>query len=269
MAEADAVNNNDALLSGLDSGDLTSGTYEGGFKTWECAVDLASYVATNVVPTLSRDQDWQVIELGAGSAIPSCRLLQKYAVRRKSKDTQRVHFSLCDFNEDVLKLCTAANVLLNTPTIVGPLPEPAEGNEEELDFEQIDLEEVLRDLQRYGVTVDLLSGSWGEDLAKLVLSRGETLSKPPDILILASETIYSPDSLPDFSTTLVELLKNASPSSKALIAAKQIYFGVGGGVEEFITDIKKRGAEVKQVSEVSTGGVGRVILEVTMGDEDG
>lgn len=45
MAESDADHNdNDELLSGLEKGDITPAVYEGGFKTWECALDLAKLV---------------------------------------------------------------------------------------------------------------------------------------------------------------------------------------------------------------------------------
>jgi len=61
MAEANPEENqNDKLLSGLDAGDLASGQYEGGFKTWECAIDLAKEVAS-----LRLQGKWHVIELGA------------------------------------------------------------------------------------------------------------------------------------------------------------------------------------------------------------
>ena len=44
MAEVDEFSSN--TLAGLSSGDdLTPGVYEGGFKTWECAIDLAQYLA--------------------------------------------------------------------------------------------------------------------------------------------------------------------------------------------------------------------------------
>lgn len=39
----DAVRNSIAGLAITD--DITPGVYEGGFKTWECAVDLAGYLA--------------------------------------------------------------------------------------------------------------------------------------------------------------------------------------------------------------------------------
>lgn len=120
-------------------------------------------------------------------------------------------------------------------------------------------------------------------------------------LLLASETIYSPASLTAFSETVLELLRrscsagpgpgpacvsisgnndngngnnngNGSMSksksmSKALIAAKKVYFGVGGGIDEFLHVLYQRPQEneivnVKQRVDVKTEGVGRVILEI-------
>jgi protein-histidine N-methyltransferase len=38
----DASADNDRVIDQIDKSDLRSGVYEGGFKTWECSVDLAS-----------------------------------------------------------------------------------------------------------------------------------------------------------------------------------------------------------------------------------
>jgi protein-histidine N-methyltransferase len=32
------------LAAGLSTDDIVNGVYEGGFKTWECAVDLARFI---------------------------------------------------------------------------------------------------------------------------------------------------------------------------------------------------------------------------------
>ena len=40
MAEDEAAN--DETLNDLQKSDIRTGVYEGGFKTWECSVDLAS-----------------------------------------------------------------------------------------------------------------------------------------------------------------------------------------------------------------------------------
>ncbi len=257
MAEAGVDNSNDDLLTGLDTGDLTSGVYEGGFKTWECAIDLAEFIAAS-----NLDSDWHIIELGAGSAIPSCVLLNQAIRRDRSESTGRYHFTLCDYNEDVLNLCTAPNVFLNAHHAFHPVDgHPAEEND--FDFEAIDAGSVTEQLASRGITIDMISGGWDIEFAELAAS-SRLGGQRSNIMILASETIYSPDSLRDFNETLLVLLKSAPSSARALVAAKQIYFGVGGGVAEFTRDIHEGGAAVKTVSEISTAGVGRVILEVTL-----
>lgn len=40
LLQEDSVN--DGLTDQLETSDLQSGVYEGGFKTWECSLDLAS-----------------------------------------------------------------------------------------------------------------------------------------------------------------------------------------------------------------------------------
>ena len=122
-------------------------------------------------------------------------------------------------------------------------------------------------------------------------------------IILASETLYSPTTLPVFAATLKALLHRAqqgangesgtdtsaipNSSARAFLSSKQIYFGVGGGVEEFRRlAAASRGLEVEETwsssgggghsggageregrddgEEMSGGGgVGRVILRVT------
>ena len=43
MAEDDVFNQWNSAV-GLSADDITPNVYEGGFKTWECAVDLASHI---------------------------------------------------------------------------------------------------------------------------------------------------------------------------------------------------------------------------------
>ena len=43
-----------------------AGVYEGGLKIWECSLDLATFVATNV-----NVEKCNVIELGCGAALPA------------------------------------------------------------------------------------------------------------------------------------------------------------------------------------------------------
>lgn len=45
MAEDNEKYDNAELIAGLEEGDLKPQFYEGGFKTWECALDLAKLVS--------------------------------------------------------------------------------------------------------------------------------------------------------------------------------------------------------------------------------
>lgn len=86
-------------------------------------------------------------------------------------------------------------------------------------------------------------------------------------LILASETIYSPASLAAFSETLLALSHHYSVESRALVAAKKVYFGVGGGVDEFLAVLREVSGDdldVEQRVDVKSGGVGRIILEIKL-----
>lgn len=47
MAEDTADHENEQLIAGLEKGDIKPQFYEGGFKTWECALDLAKLVINN------------------------------------------------------------------------------------------------------------------------------------------------------------------------------------------------------------------------------
>lgn len=61
MAEDSADHENEELISGLEEGDIKPNFYEGGFKTWECAVDLAKLVASEDLS--HQDKDQHIIEV--------------------------------------------------------------------------------------------------------------------------------------------------------------------------------------------------------------
>jgi protein-histidine N-methyltransferase len=285
MAEANPEENeNDKLIEGLDKGDLSSGEYEGGFKTWECAVDLAVYLTEKIDVAKGR---WWIIELGAGSAIPSLSVLQRVLKNRTEggpgvddskvggiRRQERVRFTLCDYNEDVLRLCTAPNVLLTSHLCrLDEANETSRASSDDLDLEEALPEggaTVESDLAQLGVTVDFISGPWGKEFVELLQSNcpsGE--NGPLNILLLASETIYSPDLLSKFTATILALLEGQRSQNpvpgvrKALVAAKRIYFGVGGGTDEFERCLKLRSGHSREVWKSEEGGVGRVILEIT------
>lgn len=97
------------------------------------------------------------------------------------------------------------------------------------------------------------------------------------LLVLAAETIYSPTSLEAFTTTLLAILRSVK-MAKAIVAAKRVYFGVGGSVDEFKGAVGDGGGVVAEVENSGiegcdrsymggagrSSGVGRCLMEVQM-----
>lgn len=92
------------------------------------------------------------------------------------------------------------------------------------------------------------------------------------MLVLAAETIYSPASMDAFAATLMELLRSVH-MGKGVVAAKRVYFGVGGSVDGFKEVVAAKGGVAYEVEnngiegcERGRGGsgVGRALLEVQM-----
>ncbi|PYH46660.1 protein-histidine N-methyltransferase [Aspergillus saccharolyticus JOP 1030-1] len=272
MAEdtAEDSEENYELIAGLEKGDIKPNFYEGGFKTWECALDLAKLLLdTNALTETSGARHF--IELGAGTAVPSLALFAQL-LSMEPNPQRRVHFTFGDYNAAVLRLVTFPNLLLTWNHIVSNVegtPCKEEATEDELlDISTELVERFQRDLERRGITVDFVSGAWSPEFVNLVFSSDK--ESRSDALVLASETIYSPASLQAFSDTLLALLRRPvqeGVSSKALIAAKKVYFGVGGGVDEFLAvmgDISGSNLTVQERVDIKSEGVGRVILEIIL-----
>ncbi|KAJ5658128.1 uncharacterized protein N7484_001777 [Penicillium longicatenatum] len=280
MAEDTADHENEELIAGLEKGDLKPNFYEGGFKTWECSLDLAKLVANenSIIESLDDSQtNVHIIELGSGTAVPSLTLFAHILNKTESSEgapQRKILFTCADYNDAVLRLVTLPNLLLtwhhirqqsNAVTADQELA-PVQP-EEELDITPELIEEFKNDLTRRGVVLNFISGAWSPEFVGMVFEACE--SQDFKTVLLASETIYSPASLKAFSETLVELLRRSSTSSaksRAMIAAKKVYFGVGGGVDEFLAVLKDVSASelaVEQRLDVQSEGVGRVVLEVT------
>ena len=238
----------------------------------------------------------------------------------------RIRFVLCDYNIEVLRLVTGANVLLqfaqwgsekgealpggghdggnendlgaqeSNPTNNGNCNGNSNSNsngkgEGELDNITPSLlqDTMLPTLVNARTSINFISGAWGPAFVDLVspsppptitttlekaaaAAAAEAIStkpkpkpRPRPILILSSETIYSPLSLQPFVTTLLSLLQRSRHhDSMALVAAKKIYFGVGGGVDNFMSLVREQGGLVEVLKDINDGGVGRVILKVTL-----
>ncbi|XRM48897.1 hypothetical protein ABZX51_011802 [Aspergillus tubingensis] len=276
MAEDTPDENNEELIAGLEKGDIKPNFYEGGFKTWECAVDLAKVlVDTDELAASTAAGDRHIIELGAGTAIPSISLFAQLLSHPASG--QRTHFTFADYNSAVLRLVTFPNLLLTWYHYTQSSPSPSEGQSEEdelLDITPTLIQSFQEDLSARGITISFISGAWSPAFVDLVFSSSTQEVTYAQTLVLASETIYSPASLGAFSETLVALLRRAAPGGQqqsaaaALVAAKKVYFGVGGGVDEFLAVLGgvagTLGVEVdvQERLDVKSEGVGRVVLGV-------
>lgn len=204
MSEDDATTVTELLL--LQDGDLEKNVYEGGFKLWECSYDGIDYLARGV--------HWDTVcDLGCGTSLPLCYLLTQALAAAKPGTVV-----LSDFNYEVLRLVSVPNLVINWAVHRGK----PEGNELLLTNEVI--AEFMGDLERGGIRVQLISGSWGKQFLGML---------PPIDLLLTSETIYHEETLP-----LVAEMVVAIRPRLALVAAKNIYFGVGGSIIEFVRYFK-------------------------------
>lgn len=253
--------------------DLRQNVYEGGYKTWECSLDLVRYLLDRG-PRKDLDDLMRVghvIEMGCGSALPSLLLFQ-YAV----KNQLGIYFTLTDYNADVMRLVTLPNLLLTWVSTLSagdsqtlfsetgnPLLEQQENGELYITPEI--LSAFKRVMNETGITMTFISGSWTPIDALL-----EMVPSSPDLntFILGSETIYSPASLTAFTDAIVALMGRVK-TGKTMVAAKRVYFGVGGSVDGFREACAQRGCvayemEFEGLGDGSDGGVRRCLVEVQM-----
>lgn len=170
-----------------------------------------------------------------------------------------------------------------------PLPPADPSQIGTLPFSQELVAAFLASLGEHHITIRLFSGSWEAfDVAR---------AGGPFDVVLTSETIYRPESLP----ALVRVMRDAcggvsglvgsleektarmeiSDANRedadgcapylCLVAAKRVYFGVGGGVAEFIKAVEEgegaprkesASAKVETIWEL-TEGVKRIVMRVT------
>ncbi|KAF8166259.1 hypothetical protein BJ912DRAFT_1034892 [Pholiota molesta] len=225
--------------------DLVPGVYEGGLKTWECSLDLVDYLDS------LKDKE---------------NLNGKKILDIASSQTAKIiiatEIHLQDYNASVLQLVTLPNLLLTWRTT----------NHPELK------NTFLSSLQSLNITLRFFSGSWD------TFDPLQTAGPGGYDLVLTAETIYRTDSLEPLinlmqaactgnpPSTLENLVSSLhvtdTPPTQAkkaeyicLVAAKVLYFGVGGGVSDFLQAVERRKARVDTVLERKAG-VGRKIMRV-------
>ncbi|KIW08977.1 uncharacterized protein PV09_00885 [Verruconis gallopava] len=269
MAEDDGDENEQVSL---DESDIRTNVYEGGYKSWECSFDLAKLLLDRG-PRKDLDDLCRVdhvVELGCGTSIPSL-ILFHYAIT----EGLGIYFTLTDYNASVLRLVTLPNLLLTwastlpatdtpfSPESPNPLKEAHDNGDLEITPELV--EAFLSALRGQGITINLISGSWSPSRPFLSLI---PTAPEMNILCLASETIYSPAALVSFTEALIGILKQVR-MGKGIVAAKKMYFGVGGSVDAFKIECRERQAVAYEIENHNIdlgqhGGVRRSLVEVQM-----
>jgi protein-histidine N-methyltransferase len=189
---------------------------------------------------------------------------------RKSEEVHPLVLILADYNPTVLYLVTLPNLILAWALQrrrESPLLEEAFNPDGELELTPEVLDAFRQSLSSSRITLSFLSGAWSLEFVDLLYRSGVPASLPGNTktLLLGSETIYSPFALESFSSTLLSILQRerrerSSGDAKALIAAKRLYFGVGGSLDDFVDKMRGLGASVTTLFE-ETQGVHRGVVE--------
>ena len=240
--------------------DVRAGIYEGGLKSWECSIDLVRWLARQLEDLNIARGSPRILELGCGTSLPSVFLFQEalkmsQGARQEGDVNGGVTFHLADYNYEVLRLVTMPNIFLSWVLCTRPdmlsLPNGDIGV-------TMDLKAAfLTSLHDTNVQLGFISGCWGDEML--------TLLDPQRLgynIVLGSETIYEPCTAGEFTKVLVGCL---GAEGVGLVAAKKIYFGVGGSMEAFAHSVRAReGWTVREVEHIGRegGGVGGVIVEV-------
>lgn len=170
--------------------------------------------------------------------------------------------TVADYNIEVLTHAAIPNLLL---TFAHTWSQNRNGNSF-ADHGELEITEELLDsfqnwLKLTGLTIYGVSGPWSTEFSRTL----DGILDHQEKLILASETIYQPSSLPLFTEVLLNILQRSSPQApecRALVAAKKVYFGVGGGVDEFLSCLELSGGHASVKWNSGNAGIGRVVLDV-------
>lgn len=187
---------------------------------------------------------------------------------------------MSDYNYAVLRLMTAPNFLLAYYNVLQSLNFDSEEQTQIADLDlQITpelLDQFFSFLEKHNISIKFISGPWNTEKFAGLLGYASSISTARIRFssVLGSETIYSVASTNAFIPILLDsvALWNTFPDSNresplGLVAAKEIYFGVGGTVRQFIEDAEKKGGNLEIVRRIASGqssGVARVIIKTTL-----
>ncbi|KJK83735.1 hypothetical protein H634G_00968 [Metarhizium anisopliae BRIP 53293] len=263
------------LGEGLGDRDVKTGVYEGGFKSWESSVDLVKALAAQSHLASYLNSSVRIIELGCGTSLPSLAMFQWAMSLQSSSSNQQCSFFLADYNPSVLHLVTLPNFILTWALYhrqsLTELQD-AFSLEGELELTPSILEGFETYLCTHGMNILFLSGGWSAEFIQLLYSTSSHLAGAlpelsPVSILLGAETIYSPFALQAFTEAVLAILEREKvvfgSQASAWVAAKRLYFGVGGSLDDFVDKIQKGGTIVTRIREEADGvrrGVVRCML---------
>lgn len=210
------------------------------------------------------------LKLGCGTALPTLALFQWALAARQKATTSSpapLHLTLADYNPSVLHLVTLPNLLLTwalfARTSSPELDAALTSVDGELEITETILTAFTTALTAANITLSFLSGGWSSEFVELMYASRVANGKGRT-LVLGAETIYSPFALASFSDTLLEILRREKGAgAAAVIAAKRLYFGVGGSLDDFTDRMRTLGAVVGMVRE-ETEGVRRGVVKCSL-----
>ncbi|KAL8419681.1 hypothetical protein RB594_002746 [Gaeumannomyces avenae] len=276
--------------AGLGQHDVRTGIYEGGFKSWESSVDLVKVLARHdISPALALAKGpVRMIELGCGTALPSLAVFQ-WAAALEETARSPLSLTLADYNPSVLQLVTLPNFILAWALLrrgESELLQEALSSEEDPDGGgELELgDEVkaafLSFLETSNISLSFVSGGWSPAFVELLYDGpGAPLQQQQQqqqggnsssTLVVGAETIYSPFALGAFADTLLAVLRRersggggGGGSATSIVAAKRLYFGVGGSLDDFVDRVAGEGVDVRWLAE-ETEGVRRGVVQCSL-----
>lgn len=192
-------------------------------------------------------------------------------ISRNQWHQKPLSFTLADYNPSVLRLVTLPNFLLawaleNTQN---PVLQGAFNIEGELELSPEIIQAFEQFLSSSGIHFSFISGAWSPEFIRCLYELPAFSSNlpAPTTLMVGAETIYSPFALQAFTQLVFSILereKTSNSKAAAYVAAKKLYFGVGGSLDDFIEAARSKGAAVTELREESEGvrrGVVHCILQ--------
>ena len=225
----------------IDGGtDLIPGVYEGGFKLWECSIDLSTYILQNYDSLLSTGSvsggsnggSSRVLDLGCGHGILGICCASPppttTTTTATSTTTNPPHITFIDLNQEVIEQVTWPNIQLNL-------------HSHNITDSYQNIKCYCGDFRHLPYIMKNSNHTSSNNSSNDINPINEEYD-----LILSSETIYTVN----LCYWIIEIIKSCLKFNTgiALIATKRYYFGVGGGTNQFLLDIEKASSSLSTLT---------------------